>query len=310
MAFYEFSLRSINNKRTKDLNEHFFEKIDTIYPEKTYVDVLNKMKNVMTDDLFDKIVVEGIALGYIWDDKYNYLGTLYIDEKYQHCIEKSGVNFKLLEKCILEKGVQNLTVEKKDKNYKDIKYNSYNELLSIINNEINSNFPKEVYRGKATEAQIKDSEARLNMKLPESFKKFYSIISNGIELFNTEPVLSTEELRKANYKLNVYFDKPTIKVKGRGVIDSNQLISFTRGEFIDSSASHWVFICDKEYPGNEYPVGYITQSKANIVQVLDGGFKEWLETFWKGYEFGEYKTVFSILHPDWDELENLWSLDW
>lgn len=310
MAFYEFYLKSVDNKRTKDFNEHFFEKIDTINPEKTYEDVLIKMKNAMTDDLIDRIQVDGVALGYIWDGKYKYIGTLYIDEKYEDCLKISGMNFKLLEKSIMEKRLQPLCNEKKDENYNNIKYKSFDELLSIINKEITVNFPKEVYQGKATDNQIKDAEARLNSKLPESFKKFITKISNGMELFNTESILSTQELRKTNYKLNAYFDKPTIKVKDRGVIDSNQLISFTKGEFIDSSASHWVFICDKEYPDNEYPVGYITQSKANIVQVLDGGFKEWLETFWKGYEFGKYKTVFSILHSDWYEMESLWSLDW
>lgn len=309
MIFYIHSLRTSDNKNSKDFNDYYFEKMSTIFPKKAFSDVLEELKNVRQVNIHSKIRVDNVALGYIWEEEDYYCGTIYLNEDYEDCLRKSGNDFKLLEDIIMEKGLpSNWEESKNEVDCKDLSYNEFEELLNIIGDEINRNYPKDLGLVKATNKQIKDAEERLGVKLPESYKKFLCQISNGIILFNTESIAAAEELCKTKDKLKGYFNKPMVKtkIKDAGEIDSNKLISFTHGEFMDSSANQWVFICDKDYPDNEYPVGYITQSKGIIVQVLEGGFKEWLETFWKGYEFGEYKSVFSILHPDWDEMSDLW----
>lgn len=309
MNFYKYSLRTKDYKNSKDFNDYYFEKMSTIFPKKDFNDVLEELKNARKVDLHSKIRVDNVVFGYIWEKEECYFGTLYLNEDYEDCLRGSRIDLKLLEDNIVKKGLPSDSEESKiEVRYKELSYNGFEELLNIIGEELNSNYPIDLVQKKATNDQIKDAEIRLGVKLPESYKKFLCQIADGIVLFNAEPIVSTEELSKTKDGFEVYLSMPMIKtkIKDVGEIDSDKLVSFTHGEFMDSSANQWVFICDKEYPDNEYPVGYITQSKGIIVRVLEEGFKEWLETFWKGYEFGEYKSVFSILHPNWDEMSELW----
>lgn len=89
-------------------------------------------------------------------------------------------------------------------------------------------------------------------------------------------------------------------------IKQGQLIAFTFYDGYEISNSHWAFICDKEYPDNDYPVGYISADTGNIVCVLDN-FETWLDVFWQGNKNrrGYYTNVIMILYPDYDDLCNL-----
>ena len=185
-------------------------------------------------------------------------------------------------------------------------YDNFRKLISEVAVEIEKNFEPydDVKQLVATEKMVLATEKRLGIKLPESYKILVKEYSNGIVLFDTEVVLPLKDLKSPTGTT----DKKIIKIKDTDkTIEINKLISFTLREFSDFSSSRWVFICDGEYENNEYKVGYITQGKGNIVHTLDGGFMEWLEVLWKGHEYEGYKTVFSILYPIRDDMEDLWN---
>ncbi len=68
------------------------------------------------------------------------------------------------------------------------------------------------------------------------------------------------------------------------------------------SNNHWAFICDRNYPDNNYPVGYVSDDPEKIICVLES-FEKWLEVFWKGNKDrnGEYESVFNLLYPDYED---------
>jgi hypothetical protein len=173
--------------------------------------------------------------------------------------------------------------------------------------EINHKYPTISKKGFATDAMIKNTEVRIGHKLPESYKTFLKNFSNGMSFWNSEYIYSSEELGFESLKYPLF---KYVKIIGTDkCVSMSNLICFTIGEAINSSNSCWAFICDGEYPNNEYKVGYITQSKGNIVEVLDN-FEEWIAILWKNHDIKEINSVFHILHNSWDLKETLWSLDW
>lgn len=157
------------------------------------------------------------------------------------------------------------------------------------------------------------SEEKLGFKLPESYKKFVTEYSNGdFFMLGVEPICGVgpqtpETLAKLFFPFQVFFCSPEkeilIKPENR-TVKLNQLISFTYQDVLDISNDHWVFICDKKYPNNDYPVGYISQNTHNIVYTLKN-FEEWLKVFWdynKALET-DYLPVFHIFFPTQDDSD-------
>ncbi|MCQ4935947.1 SMI1/KNR4 family protein [Anaerotignum propionicum] len=169
----------------------------------------------------------------------------------------------------------------------------------------------------ATEEMINEAEDYCKIRLPDSFRTFLKEFSNGnLYMYGVEPLVGvglesklcslskyTSSLRLLSIK---DFEKECYIVPQDKLVKINQLVPFTFGNADQLSIDHWVFICDREYPNNEYPVGYITQGSHNIVCVLES-FEKWLEIFWEGNKDldGEYQAVISILFPDYHSLMDL-----
>lgn len=169
----------------------------------------------------------------------------------------------------------------------------------------------------AADELIEKSEKELNIKYPETYKIFLKEYSNGnIVLFGIEPLVSlgldaSECLCNARTSdrllhLKAEPDKKCYIFPEIRYIKQGQLIAFTFYDGYEISNSHWAFICDKEYPDNDYPVGYISADTGNIVCVLDN-FETWLDVFWQGNKNrrGCYTNVIMLLYPDYDDLCNL-----
>ena len=175
----------------------------------------------------------------------------------------------------------------------------------------------------ATDEQIQAEEERLGIKLPESYKLFLKEYSNGdIYLFAAEPLVGVRQGDtkimceiciasdgmggdKNYYEKNCYilpFDK-TVKIK--------QLVSMTFGDVKAMSNDQWVFICDQDYPDNDYPIGFLSGSLDKIVCVLNN-FEKWLEIFWEGNRNRnvDYEAVFYLLYTEYrDRLDLLANID-
>ncbi len=169
----------------------------------------------------------------------------------------------------------------------------------------------------ATDELIEKSEKKLNIKYPETYKTFLKEYSNGnMVLFGIEPLVSLGldaseclcDARTSDRLLHLKAepDKKCYIFPEIRYIKQGQLIAFTFYDGYEISNSHWAFICDKEYPDNDYPVGYISADTGNIVCVLDN-FETWLDVFWQGNKNrrGYYTNVIMILYPDYDDLCNL-----
>lgn len=169
----------------------------------------------------------------------------------------------------------------------------------------------------AADEMIEKSEKELNIKYPETYKTFLKEYSNGnIVLFGIEPLVSLGldaseclcDARTSDRLLHLK-DEPDKKCyifPEIRYIKQGQLIAFTFYDGYEISNSHWAFICDKEYPDNDYPVGYISADTGNIVCVLDS-FETWLDVFWQGNKNrrGYYTNVIMLLYPDYDDLCDL-----
>lgn len=175
----------------------------------------------------------------------------------------------------------------------------------------------EIAKPKKT-ASINDilySEKEFGVVLPESYKKFIKEYSNGdccilgIEPFAGVGPITNEsvfKLLRPGSLLDICSDTEVLIKPQNKTIKLNQLISFTYGDSLDISNDHWVFICDKDYPNNDYPVGYISQTTKNIVYMLNN-FEEWLQIFWEYNKnvTNNYTSVFHIIFPTQDERESI-----
>ena len=168
--------------------------------------------------------------------------------------------------------------------------------------------------GLATQKDITASEDDLGIKLPESYKKFVSEYSNGdIYMLGAEPmngVSKASRIVEPAYKFLMESPKKEIKILPTNkTIKLDKLISFTSGDARELSNDHWVFICDKNYYNNEYPVGYVSFKTHNIVCLLSS-FEEWIKVFWeynKKLNTEYFFPVFHILYPDFIERDKLLS---
>ena len=169
----------------------------------------------------------------------------------------------------------------------------------------------------AADELIEKSEKKLNIKYPETYKTFLKEYSNGnIVLFGIEPLVSLGldaseclcDARTSDRLLHLKADpdKKCYIFPDIRYIKQGQLTAFTFYDGYEISNSHWAFICDKEYPDNDYPVGYISADTGNIVCVLDN-FETWLDVFWQGNKnrSGHYTNVIMLLYPDYDDLCSL-----
>ena len=176
--------------------------------------------------------------------------------------------------------------------------------LDVIKDLIETATPKET----ASYEMIKYSEDKLNIKLPEAYKKYITQYSNGdFYMLGVEPMVgvgkkidgSLCKLCYSNEILMSNHDKEVFINQQHRSIRLNQLIPFTFSDSLELSNDHWAFICDKEYTDNDYPIGYISQVSKNVVCVLKN-FEEWLRIFWEHNKDLKtyYVPVFHILFPD------------
>ena len=89
-------------------------------------------------------------------------------------------------------------------------------------------------------------------------------------------------------------------------ISPEKMIAFTYYDGYQQSNSHWAFICDKEYPDNDYPVGYVSDNTENVICVLKN-FETWLDVFWQGNKNGRgmYSNVIMLLYPEYEDRMEL-----
>lgn len=171
----------------------------------------------------------------------------------------------------------------------------------------------------ATDKQIETEEMRQGIKFPESYKTFLKEYANGdIYLFGKEPLVSVG-LNKGECMGNMSngavsmgwypkyeYERDCYIFPWNRSVKLKQLFTLTYGDSNRISNDQWVFICDKEYPNNDYPVGFLTQTDQNIVCVLEN-FEKWLEIFWAGNKKAklDYEPVFYLLYPDYDDYMEL-----
>jgi len=181
--------------------------------------------------------------------------------------------------------------------------------------EINNTYPDIDKNEVASDDLIGQKEKSLGYKLPNSFKTFLKEFSNGIMLLDAEPIGGVGEdddspcgsifLASSIIKKNIINIVPT-----KETITPDRLIAFSLYDAMDSANHFWVFICDKEYPNNEYRVGLISQYTEDIVVVLDS-FEEWLTVLWNANkDFDEAISVFHSMYKTWEEREDLLRPDW
>jgi len=132
----------------------------------------------------------------------------------------------------------------------------------------------------ATDEMIRYSEEKIGIKLPKTYKTFLKEYANGnISLFAVEPLVSVGLKKKqkcfcgirtsAGYsRLNPDYDNDCYIYPEERSVRLSQLIMLTYGDYFEFSNDHWAFICDKEYLDNNYPLGYVTQDRENIVCVI------------------------------------------
>ncbi|AEV69716.1 SMI1/KNR4 family protein [Acetivibrio clariflavus] len=182
-------------------------------------------------------------------------------------------------------------------------------VIDIIN-EINLTYPDIDKNTKATSQLIKDSEWYVNKPLPESYKKFVKYFSNGIFLFEVEPILGVGRDLKGlpcgmivPSGVLVQKDNSCFIAPENRYVDRAKLIAFTAGSALDLSLDHWVFIADDSPENNEYKIGYVTQNTGNIALVLNS-FEEWLNIFWQYNKDEDTQvSVFHSLYKTFDERD-------
>ena len=166
---------------------------------------------------------------------------------------------------------------------------------------------------KATDEMIDISEKNLKVVLPESYKTFLKEYANGnIYLFGVEPLVSVGldvgscrcTIKNSDMVLHPipHPDRDCYIFPENRRVKLGQLIAFTYGDYYEVSNNHWAFICDGEYPDNNYPVGYVSDNPEKIICLL-GSFEKWLEVFWLGNKdrHREYESVFNLLYPDYED---------
>lgn len=187
--------------------------------------------------------------------------------------------------------------------------------IKDIIKEINLIYPDIDKNEIASDDLINEKEISLGFKLPDSFKTFLKEFSNGIMLLDSEPIGGVGDdddspcgsifLASLQINKNIIEITPT-----KETISPDKLIVFSLYDAMDSANHFWAFICDKEYPKNEYRVGLVSQCTENIVVVLDS-FEEWLTVFWNANKNSEdVVSVFHSMYKTWEEREDLLRPDW
>ena len=170
----------------------------------------------------------------------------------------------------------------------------------------------------ATDGTIKKAEINMGIKYPDTYKTFLKEYSNGnIIMFGIEPMVS-QGLEKSeclcnertsaqilNFN-NIHPEKKSYIFPEKRYVALGELVAFTYYDGDQISNSHWAFICDREYPHNDYPVGYVAQDTENVICVLKN-FETWLDVFWQGNKNkrGYYSNVLMLLYPEYEDRMKL-----
>lgn len=159
----------------------------------------------------------------------------------------------------------------------------------------------------ATNDMIESCEQEIGFLLPLSFHYFLQNYSNGIFLFDSEPIAGTSSDSPCGKICKVGEILPDLPEKvfitdTKEWVASSSLVSFTTYDAGDVSNNHWVFICDQYMPSNNYRVGFITQDSKTIVKSL-ADFEEWLTILFEHNksENSHPTPVFHALYPTFDE---------
>lgn len=158
----------------------------------------------------------------------------------------------------------------------------------------------------ADDKMIDSCEKEINFTLPLSFRYFLQNFPNGVFLFDSEPIAGTSSDSPCGRICKVKEILPDIPQKvfiadTKEWVASSSLVSFTTYDAGDVSNNHWVFICGKDIPSNNYRVGFITQDSKTIVKVL-ADFEEWLRILFDHNKVNDIPTpVFHALYPTFDE---------
>lgn len=179
----------------------------------------------------------------------------------------------------------------------------------------------------ATDEDIHMAEEACGIRFPKSYKVFLKEYGGGgFLLFGAEWLTGVSEAGRPgadlcdirnslrilyDYDCEENWDREAYIFPAKKSVPLRRLVPFVYQNAVEVSNDHWAFLCDKEYPDNDYPVGFVLQGTGDVVCVLEN-FEKWLEVFWQGnvgapYEgtMAGYWPVFYLLYPDWDDRMGL-----
>ncbi|MUG64951.1 hypothetical protein GNP94_02895 [Paenibacillus campinasensis] len=133
----------------------------------------------------------------------------------------------------------------------------------------------------ATEADIKETEIALGVRLPESYCKFVSEFSNGAYLYRCQEISAVGQGNQQIGALQHTYrpwtagphkvdDGQPIPIREGGYVTVDQLIPFA----YDHNGNMWCFIVEK-MQDHEYRVGYYDKFQPKLYGVMDS-FHDWL----------------------------------
>lgn len=179
----------------------------------------------------------------------------------------------------------------------------------------------------ATDEEIHMAEEACGIRFPESYKVFLKEYGGGgFLLFGAEWLTGISEagraladirgIRNSNRLLHYfhpeqYENEKVFIFPEKKYVPLQKLVPFVFQNATEVSNDHWAFLCDKEYPAHDYPVGFVLQGTGDVVCVLEN-FEKWLDVFWQGnadapYEgtMAGYFPVFHLLYTDWNDRMDL-----
>ncbi len=179
----------------------------------------------------------------------------------------------------------------------------------------------------ATDGDIRAAEEACGIRFPESYKVFLKEYGGGgFLLFGAEWLSGVSKagremadictIKNSNRLLNFIHpeehEKDEVYVfPEKRYMPLREMVPFVYQNAFEVSNDHWAFLCDKEYPDNDYPVGFVLGETGDVVCVLEN-FEKWLEVFWQGnadapYEntMAGYLPVLYLLYTDWKDQMDL-----
>lgn len=86
----------------KDINNYKFVKTMVVPPKKSFKEVANECKNMMSENRIFYLWIDNIVIGAVWEEKEWFIGHLYIDRQYVSLIKEYGHDLEVLKSKLIE----------------------------------------------------------------------------------------------------------------------------------------------------------------------------------------------------------------